>query len=163
MSNPLLKEFKESVNKFKKIMKIGGIDVIDENFGFSWQLLFTTITSLTVAYCMFYSFYVTLVTSDFEAMIKIGFLVGAAVQGLPRVFVIIIWYNKIRQLFAKIELTYKMTSTAIGCDVLAANLRVFRLVGKSVTIAYIVAAGLFITPPVLYYIFYGKRILMSEL
>jgi hypothetical protein len=64
MSNPLFKEFKESVNKFKKIMKIYGIDVIDENFGFSRRLLFTIFVALTVAFCTFYSFYVTIVASD---------------------------------------------------------------------------------------------------
>jgi hypothetical protein len=73
MSNPLFKEFKESVNKFKKIMKIGGIDVIDENFGFSRRLLFTIFVALTVTFSIFYSFYVTIVASDFEAMMKIGF------------------------------------------------------------------------------------------
>jgi hypothetical protein len=162
MSNPLLKEFKESVNDFKKIMKIGGIDVIDENFKFSRRLLITTIIALTVTFCTFYSLFVTISTSDFDAMIKIGFVVGIAVQGVPRLLVIIIWHKKIRCLFAKIELTYKMTSTAKGCDVLAANLRVFRLVAKSVTIAYVVAACLYVAPPALYYILYGKRILITE-
>jgi hypothetical protein len=56
-----------------------------------------------------------------------------------------------------------MTSTAKGCDVLAANLRVFRLVAKSVIIAYVVAACLYVAPPALYYIFYGKFILITEL
>jgi hypothetical protein len=55
-----------------------------------------------------------------------------------------------------------MTSTAKGCDVLAANLRVFRLVGKTVTIAYTSAASLFSLAPAIYYIFYGKRMLISE-
>jgi hypothetical protein len=163
MSNPLLKEFKESVNKFKKVMKIVGLDVIDENFGFSRRLLITIITGLACSFSIFYSFCETLVTSDFEAMIKIGFVLGMGVQGMPRLFTIIIWHSKIRCLFAKIELTYKMTSTAKGCDVLAANLRVFRLVGKSVTIAYIFANIIFATPPAFYYIFYGKRILITEL
>jgi hypothetical protein len=162
MSNPLLKEFKESVNKFKKIMKMVGIDVIDENFKFSRRLLFITIIVVACTFCSFYSFFVTIVASDFEAMMKVGFTLGIAVQGIPRLFVVIIWHKKIRNLFAKIELTYKMTSTAKGCDVLAANLRVFRLVAKSVTIAYIAAGSLFTTPPVLYYIFYGKRILITE-
>ncbi len=144
-------------------MKIGGIDVIDENFKFSRRSLFTTIISFVVTLCIFYSFYVTIVASDFDAMVKIGFILGINVQILPRLLVIIIWHKKIRNLFAKIELTYKMTSTAKGCDVLAANLRIFRLVAKSVTIAYIVAATLFSTPPALYYIFYGKRILISEI
>ncbi len=94
---------------------------------------------------------------------KVGFVLGIGVQGAPRVFVIIIWHKKIRHLFAKIEMTYKMTSTAKGCDILAANLRVFRSVGKSVTIAYIAAACLYVAPPALYYIFYGKRILITEL
>jgi hypothetical protein len=163
MSNPLLKEFKESVNEFKKIMKIGGIDVIDENFKFSWRLLITTIIAFTVTFCTFYSLFVTISTSDFDAMMKIGFVVKIAVQAMPRIFVIIIWHKKIRCLFAKIELTYKMTSTAKGCDILAGNLRVFRLVGKSVTIAYVVAACLYVAPPAFYYIFYGKRILITEL
>jgi hypothetical protein len=162
MSNPLFKEFKESVNKFKKIMKIDGIDVIDENFKFSWRLLFLTIAGFTCTFCVFYTFYVIIVTSDFEAMMKVGFCIGMIMQVIPRFLVIIIRHKKYRQLFAKIELTYKMTSTAKGCDVLAANLRVFRLVAKSVTIAYVVACILFAAPPALYYIFYGKRILITE-
>jgi hypothetical protein len=84
------------------------------------------------------------------------------IQVVPKILAINICREKIRQLFAKIELTYKMTSTAKGCDVLAANLRVFRLVGKTVTIAYTIAPGLFSSTPVLYYIFYGKRMLISE-
>ncbi len=144
-------------------MKIIGIDVIDENFGFSWQLLFLTIAVITCSFSVFYSLYVTIITSDFDAMMKIGFVLGMLMQVIPRTLVTIMLPKKILNLFAKIELTYKMTSTAKGCDVLAASLRVFRLVGKSVTIAYIVAATLFSTPPALYYIFYGKRILINEL
>jgi hypothetical protein len=144
-------------------MKIGGLDVIDENFKFSWRSLITIIFVIEITFSVFYSFFVTLVTSDFDAMIKIVFCFGMVVEGVPRLLVIIIWHKKIRQLFAKIELTYKMTSTAKGCDVLAANLRVFRLVAKSVIIAYVVACSLFAAPPFFYYIFYGKRILISEL
>jgi hypothetical protein len=144
-------------------MKIDGIDVIDENFKFSRRLLFITIIAVSVSFCIIYSLYVTIITSDFDALMKVGFGVGIAITGMPRMSAIIFWQKKIRELFVKIELTYKMTSTAKGCDVLAANLRVFRLVGKCVTIAYIVAAALFISPPALYYIFYGKRILVTEI
>jgi hypothetical protein len=56
-----------------------------------------------------------------------------------------------------------MTSTAKGCDVLAANLRVFRLVGRCVIIAYVIASSLFGATPALHYIFYGKLILITEL
>jgi hypothetical protein len=122
MSNPLLKEFKESVNKFKKIVKIGGLDVIDENYKFSWRLLFTAIIVFECTFSVCYTFYVTIATSDFDAMLKIGFCSGMSVQILPRLLFILIWHKKIRQLFAKLELTYKMTSTVKGCDVLAANL-----------------------------------------
>jgi hypothetical protein len=101
MSNSLFKEFKESVNEFKKIMKIGGIDVIDENFQFSWQLLFTTIIVFECTFSVCYSFYVTLVASDFDAMLKIGFCSGMIVEGVPRLLVILIWHKRIRQLFAK--------------------------------------------------------------
>jgi hypothetical protein len=144
-------------------MKIDGIDVIEEDFRFSRRLLFTTIVALTTCFSVFYSFYSTFVASDFDAMMKIGFILGIGVTGMPRLFVIIIWHGKIRKLFAKIELTYKMTSTAKGCDVLAANLRVFRLVAKSVTIAYVVASFLFAIQPVVHYIFHGKRMLITEL
>jgi hypothetical protein len=162
MSNPLFKEFKESVDKFKKIMRIDGIDVIDENLKFSWRLLLTTIVVCEVTFSIFYSFFVTLAASDFDAMIKVCFGIGMVIQGLPRFLVIIIWHKKIRNLFAKIELTYKMTSTAKGCDILAANLRVFRSVAKSVTISYAIGCSLFGAPPAFYYIFYGKRVLLSE-
>jgi hypothetical protein len=163
MANPLLKEFTESVDQFKKIMKIVGIDVIDENFKYSWPLLVFAILSLTSIFSTFYSFYVTFVTSDFDAMMKVEFVLGVIVENSPRLLVIILWHKKFRKVFAKIEQTYKMTSTAKGSDVLAANLRVFRLVAKTVIIAYIVACCFFNAPPVLYYIFHGKRILMTEL
>jgi hypothetical protein len=91
---------------------------------------------------------------------KVVFCFGVMIQVVPKIFVIIICHKKVRQLFAKIELTYKMTLTAKGCDVLADNLRV--LVGKSVIIAYTIAPGLFSSPPALYYIFYGKRMLISK-
>jgi hypothetical protein len=76
----LFKEFSEYVKECKKIMKIIGVDVIDENFQYSYILMGFMFVVIAANITGLYSFYEAIKEIDFERMLKVCFVLGITIQ-----------------------------------------------------------------------------------
>jgi hypothetical protein len=76
----LFREFNEYVKKCTKIMKIIGIDVIDEDFKYSYILMSYIVIVVVGFIIACYSFFEAINGKDFERMLKVLFVLGITIQ-----------------------------------------------------------------------------------
>jgi hypothetical protein len=74
------KKFNDYVEKFRKVMKILGIDVFDKNFGITIPTLITTFLVVLVNILVYFTLFLTIKTSRYVEMLKNGFMIGVAIQ-----------------------------------------------------------------------------------
>lgn len=73
----LYEDFKKVVSDFKKIMKLIGIHVIDENYKLlNINLSVCFLLFIFINVLAFYSFYVAFEKNNFESIIKTSFTIG---------------------------------------------------------------------------------------